>query len=218
VDAWLKAMGGHLPAVSGGLARRVTSNPIRRFPVDDYRVKDLMVPLSEYATVTKGATLVDAVLALEKAQEEFDHSKYRHRAVLILDSNRRAIGKLSQMDVLRALEPKAEDLDDIKALSQFGFSDNYIWGLRHKRKHEKGSLMDLCRDTAKIKVEEIMQAFSEGEIIGHDEPLSTAVHQLVLGRHLSLLVTKEKQIIGILRLTDVFAAIFHAMKECKGAF
>ena len=78
--------------------------------------------------------------------------------------------------------------------------------------------MDLCRDTAKIKVEEIMQAFSEGEIIGHDEPLSTAVHQLVLGRHLSLLVTKEKQIIGILRLTDVFAAIFHAMKECKGAF
>ena len=50
-------------------------------------VKDLMVPLSEYATVTEGSTLFEAVMALEKAQEEFDsnHSKYHHRAVLVLD-------------------------------------------------------------------------------------------------------------------------------------
>jgi hypothetical protein len=39
--------------------------------------------------------------------------------------------------------------------------------------------------------------------------------QLVTGRHLSLLVTIDKKIVGILRLTDVFAAIFHAMKECE---
>ena len=50
-----------------------------------YKIEDLMVPLSEYATVTVGATLFDAVLALEKAQGEFDQTKYRHRAVLVLD-------------------------------------------------------------------------------------------------------------------------------------
>ena len=44
-------------------------------------VKDLMVPLSEYATVPMGSTLFEAVLALEKSQEEFDHTKYRHRGV-----------------------------------------------------------------------------------------------------------------------------------------
>ena len=33
-----------------------------------YRIDDLMVPLSEYATVTVGATLHEAILALEKAQ------------------------------------------------------------------------------------------------------------------------------------------------------
>lgn len=42
----------------------------------EYRVKELMVPLSEYATVPVGSTLFDAVLALEKAQEEFDRTKY----------------------------------------------------------------------------------------------------------------------------------------------
>ena len=54
----------------------------------NFLVKDLMVPLSEYATVPEGSTLFEAVLALEKAQEEYDRTKYRHRAVLILDKKK----------------------------------------------------------------------------------------------------------------------------------
>ena len=34
-----------------------------------YTVKELMVPLSEYATVSEDATLYEAVLSLEEAQE-----------------------------------------------------------------------------------------------------------------------------------------------------
>ena len=59
--------------------------------MSDFLVKELMVPLSEYAAVLEGSTLFDAVLALEKAQEEFDHTKYKHRGVLILDKNKRVI-------------------------------------------------------------------------------------------------------------------------------
>ena len=36
-----------------------------------YRVKDLMVPLAEYATVPESATLLEAAEALRKAQDEF---------------------------------------------------------------------------------------------------------------------------------------------------
>ena len=36
-----------------------------------FTVAMLMVPLSEYATVFEDATLYDAVMALEKAQEKF---------------------------------------------------------------------------------------------------------------------------------------------------
>ena len=52
-----------------------------------YSVKDLMVPLSEYATVPEDATLYEAVMSLEEAQEKFEdkHTRYRHRAILILD-------------------------------------------------------------------------------------------------------------------------------------
>ena len=60
-----------------------------------------------------------------------------------------------------------------------------------------------------------MQAPSEGEFIEQDATLEMAIVQLVQGHHLSLLVTRNKEITGILRMTDAFAAVFHTMKECE---
>jgi hypothetical protein len=183
--------------------------------VIDYTVKDLMVPLSEYATVPVGSTLYEAVLALEKAQEEFDHIKYRHRGVLILDKNHRVIGKWSHMDALRALEPKADTTDGIKSLVHFGFSHKFIADLRKQERLKGAPLSDLCRKTLELKVEDFMQATAEDEFIGHDASLDIAIHQLVLGNHLSLLVTENEKVIGILRVADVFAAVFHTLKTCE---
>ena len=183
--------------------------------MSDFDVKELMVPLSEYATVLEGSTLFDAVLALEKAQEEFDHTKYKHRGVLILDKNNRVIGKLGQLDVLRALEPKDQDSGEIKELSQFGFSYNFVHKLRKQRRLKAAPLKDLCSKASKLKVEDFMQAPSEGEFIEEEASLEMAVMQLVTGRHISLLVTRDTDIIGILRMTDAFAAVFHTMKECE---
>ena len=186
-----------------------------RFPMSDFDVKELMVPLSEYATVLEGSTLFDAVLALEKAQEEFDHTKYKHRGVLILDKNNRVIGKLGQLDVLRALEPKEEGPGDIDELNRFGFSSNFVHKLRKQRRLKAAPLKDLCSKASKLKVEDFMQAPSEGEFIEEEASLEMAVMQLVTGRHISLLVTRDTDIIGILRMTDAFAAVFHTMKECE---
>jgi CBS domain-containing protein len=48
-----------------------------------------------------------------------------------------------------------------------------------------------------------------------DATLDQAIHQLVVGHHQSLLVTKDgKEIVGILRLTDVFQEISERIKEC----
>ncbi len=183
--------------------------------MSDYLVKELMVPLSEYATVPEGSTLFDAVLALEKAQEEFDHTKYKHRGVLILDKDKRVIGKLGQLDVLRALEPKDEDPRKFDKLSQFGFSSNFVHKKRAQWLMEAKPLKDLCSKASQLKVEDFMQTPSEGEFIEHETSFEMAVMQLVMGHHISLLVTRDKEIIGILRLTDAFAAIFHTMKECE---
>jgi hypothetical protein len=96
--------------------------------VKSYSVKDLMVPLSEYATVMEDATLYDAVLSLEAAQEKFEdkHTRYRHRAILILDKDNNVIGKLSQLDVLKALEPKYQDMIEGEGSHRFGFTKGFM--------------------------------------------------------------------------------------------
>ena len=53
--------------------------------MEEKTVKDLMVPLAAYATVSEEATLFEAVLALEEAGKKYDQSRDKHRAVLVLD-------------------------------------------------------------------------------------------------------------------------------------
>jgi len=187
--------------------------PDRSLVVKNYTVKDLMVPIAEYATIPEGSSLFEAVLALERAQEQFDHTRYHHRAVLILDKKNRVIGKLSQLDVLRAIEPRNEKADRIVEIGRFGFSKKLIRSMRDKHRLEGALMENICDVAMKIKVEDFMQAPSEGEIVEENASLDTAVHQLVMGTHLSLLVTRNGEITGILRMSDVFAAVFHAMKK-----
>ena len=179
-----------------------------------FKVKELMVPLSEYATVSKEASLFEAVSALEKAQAEFDHNRYRHRAVLILDENHKVIGKMSQLDVLRALEPEYDESAAQGGFHRYGFTKQFMKSVSMQYKKWDSPLSDICLKAGEQTVAKYMQTPAEGEFVDEEASLDEAIQQLVEGHHQSLLVTRGKEIVGILRLTDVFAAVFHAMKEC----
>jgi CBS domain-containing protein len=181
-----------------------------------FTVKDLMVPLSEYATVAEDATLYEAVLALEKAQESFEnkHTRYSHRAILILDKSGNVVGKLSQLDVLKALEPKYKGFLEGRALQRFGLSKEFMQSMLQQYRLFSGSLEEISRQAGEKNVKQFMYKPGEGEYVTEDASMGEAVHQLIMGHHQSLLVTRGTKIVGILRLTDVFAAVFHRMKEC----
>jgi CBS-domain-containing membrane protein len=178
-------------------------------------LKDLVVPLSEYATIQIGATLLEAVEALESAQEEFDATKYRHRAILVLDEAGHAVGKIGQLDALRALEPKYCEMVEGQAVSRLGFSADFIKSMCEQYRLFDKPLDDLCKKAATLKAEDCMDELSENEFVGIDATLDMAIHQLVMGHHQSLLVKEGGSIVGVLRLTDVFVAVFHAMKKCS---
>ena len=175
-------------------------------------VKDLMVPLDEYATVPESATLYEAVLALEEAQEKFEHLPYKHRAVLVYGPKDRIVGKLSQLDIIKALEPKYGEMGDIKSLSRFGLSRKFITSILEQNYLWEKPLTDICRKAADTTVRDFMHRPGEGEYVSEVASLEMACHQLVLGHHQSLLVTRGDKIVGILRLTDVFNAVFQTMK------
>jgi CBS domain-containing protein len=178
-------------------------------------VSDLMVPLAEYARVSKEATLYDAVIALEKAQETFDPKKHRHRAILVFDENNKIVGKLAQLDILKALEPKYAEMGDLGPLSRGGFSPQFLRSMVEKFSLWDKPLGDICNKAARVKVESIMYTPTEGEYVEESASLSEAIHQLVVGHHQSLLVTKGGEIVGILRLVDVFKEVCDTMKTCE---
>ena len=184
--------------------------------MNSYSVKDLMVPLSEYATVQEDATLYEAVLALEEAQEKFEdkHTRYHHRAILMLDKDGEVVGKLSQLDVLKALEPKYQEMIEGDESHRLGISTRYMKSVFEDYKLFANPLDDICRKAGEQPVREFMHTPTEGEFVSEDESIESAIHQLVLGQRQSLLVTRDKKIVGILRLTDVFTAVFHKMKAC----
>ena len=177
-------------------------------------VKELMVPLSEYATISRDASLLEAILELEKAQEEFNKSRYVHRAVLVYDEAGKIVGKLSQIDIIRGLEPKYEEVGDLKHRSFSAFSPAFFKAMYDHLQPWQKPLRDLCRTTASRRVKEVMHMPTKDEFVKADATLDEAIHRLILGSHQSLIVTQGEEIVGILRLTDVFQEITNVAKTC----
>ncbi len=175
-------------------------------------IKDLMVPIEEYATVSENATLSEAIRALERAQQSFDHTKYRHRAILVLDKADRVIGKVSQMDALRALEPKYKEIQGEGTETTFRhFSRMFLKSMLEHHRLFDSPLEDLRKKADILKVKAFMHTLSSDECLNENATLDEAVHILIMGHHQSVLVTRDSEIVGILRLTDVFAAVFQSL-------
>ena len=103
----------------------------------------------------------------------------------------------------------------MERLSRSGFSPTFLKMMLKQEALWESPLRDICSRASGFKVKTFMYTPTEGEYINEDASLDEAIHLLVMGRHQSLLVTRGKEIVGILRLTDVFAEVFHIMKTCK---
>ncbi|MFN3533886.1 MAG: CBS domain-containing protein [Desulfatiglandales bacterium] len=184
-------------------------------------VRQLMVPLREYATVHQDATLYEAVISLKEAQERYvkqSGSKYPHRAVLVVDDEHKVVGKLSQLDILMALEPKYKEI--LRKTSGAFLEASALSGDIMKKVMEdfllfEEPLKDICKIAFELKVKDCMYSPKSGEYVEEDENLAHALYKFIAGRHQSLLVLKGDEITGILRLTDVFEFISQEIITCK---
>ena len=215
---------GHEPSSRMKMIRSIRSpGTDKDDTVNTIKVRDVMVPISDYATVKETATLYEAVKALEDAQESYEKvqsamgkHRYKHRAVVVLNEQDQVVGKLSMWDVIRALEPQYDRIGDFKSMTKFGFSGSFIRSmLRHQGLWQK-PLDNLCEKASAIKVKDIMYTPAEGEFVEESATLDEGIHQLIMGHHQSLLVIRgaDRKVVGVLRLTDVFEKICDLIKTC----
>jgi CBS domain-containing protein len=166
-----------------------------------------MVPLEAYATVSREATLREAILALERAQMTLDPSRHKHRAILVLDEGGKVVSKITMKNILVALEPNYGKVEGMGVLERSGFSPDLIKDMLKTNALWSEPLQFFGERAAKLKVCDFIQAPSADEYIDENTTLGEATHQMLVQPVLSLLVTSNDEVVGILRLSDVFTKI-----------
>lgn len=173
------------------------------------KVSDVMIPISDYATISEDETLEHAIMELIESQKDTKYTR-KHRAVLAYDADSNITGKLSIRCIFRALEPKyrqfehPENIGSI-GLSRFGFNEDFLHSLVDNFNLWDETLEDLVKKASNQKIKDIMYTPGNSEYVSQDSPIGEAVHQFILGCHQSLLVVSaDKDVVGVVRLVDLF--------------
>ena len=146
------------------------------------KLKDLIIPLSEYPHMPYWGTLREAIVQLNVAYET------GHHAVLVFDEAYKLVGMLFQKDILKGLEPK--------------FAQHY----------EEGVPIfwdDLLKTASERQLGRPVKEFmSKAKLtIGADDNILKVSHIMLQEDSHLLPVMEGDKLIGVLRMSDLFHEI-----------
>jgi CBS domain-containing protein len=184
--------------------------------METWSVRDIMLSLTDVPTVREEATLLEAVCALDRAQRRRREGASRYRAVLVVNARGQVVGKLGHLAFLRAIEPGFESPADRDTLDRAGVDPDLLESLSGHRRFWHGELEECCRRSAHVTVREVMHPLAES--VDADTPLIQAVSTLVRLQVLSIPVREAGQVVGLLRLADLYDLIAHLITRegCDG--
>jgi CBS domain-containing protein len=178
--------------------------------MNDKKVKDLMVPLDEYPVVEMNATLLDVVNALDEGQKRLPAGKQPYRAVLVVDDQGKTVGKIGQLAFLAALEPKYNLVGDLDKFQTAGLSPELVSLVMDHYRFFEDSLADLCQRRSGLKAADAMHPLSES--VEESASIFEAIHKIVMWQQLSLLVTRGDEVVGLIRLSDLYDEVALRMR------
>jgi Mg2+/Co2+ transporter CorC len=179
--------------------------------VKDILAKEMMIPISDYVTVQKGDNLTEVLRAIE--DRRVADQGHAHRDAIVVDENGRFVGKVTMIDIFRALEPnyrktKAEEerqqtLTD--AFVERAVKDFKLW---------LEPVESVCERGSKVKVADAMHIPEKSEFIKEEDTLEKAMNYYVMGVHQPLIVRKGDDVTGVLRFGDVFEVVREQLVNC----
>ena len=178
-------------------------------------VKEVMLPLSEYAVVDEDATILDALVALEKSQDRLPSGRQPHRGVLIRNDRGEIVGKLQHFAFLRAFLPERKPLAEMDFLERAGVSDELLASSMQTLDFLTGDQVDLCERARSVLVRDVCTPPTQG--VTEDTSLADAAHAFLVHQTLSILVRRAGVTVGILRLSDLFDELARQImhNECQ---
>jgi len=178
-------------------------------------VKELMVPISDYATIHIDASMPEAIKAIESEKRRYKEGPYRHQSLVVIDDNNHVVGRLSQVDIMRSMEPNYSKLGDDRWIGRTILTKEVLKNLRESFKLWERPPYEMREAIRNACVKTFMQEPTEGEFVTEQDTFGTACHRVVMGSHHSLLVTRGKVIVGILRSTDLFNCLYDMIESSE---
>ena len=172
-------------------------------------IKTVMTPLPDYLTLKETDTLYDVFQILEKNKSEGRES---HRDVIVVDDNGKFKGKVTMLDLFRALEPNYKKL--FKTFGDGTLTKDYVINAIRDFNLWMEPIQDICERGANIKISEVMHVPVDIEYLQEDDSLEKALHEYVMGAHQPLIVKKGDTVTGVLRFGDLFEVIKDRMLSC----
>ena len=121
--------------------------------MEKMKVRELMRPMEEFPRISSQATFVEAVEALEKAQQAFISGKASQRILLVCDEAGRILGKLSPMDVVQGLEPNYDRIDDLKNIPHYRLAKSTLESMKEQFRLWQRPLSELCKKAYHVKIQ-----------------------------------------------------------------
>ncbi|UCC43920.1 MAG: CBS domain-containing protein [Candidatus Zixiibacteriota bacterium] len=175
------------------------------------KARDLMVPIDQYPIVDSSATVLDAVIRLDKSRRSLEPGRQPYQAVLVADKEGKIVGKLGQLALLRSLEPRSLVVDDQNTLKKAGVSNSIMEAaLSHYRVLQQ-ELSEMCLGAAAMPVRSVMLPFREH--VDVEAPVREVIHQMLVWQTLSVLVTQEDRPVGLIRLSDLCDEVMKQMRQ-----
>ena len=154
------------------------------------KVKDLMIPLEDYDSISSDKSVRDAYELMAKTG---------HHAILVIGENNEPIGQLSHRDALMALVPKyTPSRRGDSWLTPESFKNYPVF-------YYDGEFSGQCKAQLKKSVKEVMSLFSVS--IDEDAPLAEAVHVMVTNNIGRMPVVSGGKFKGMIRLVEIFDEI-----------
>ena len=179
------------------------------------KVKDLMVPIEEYARVKPDSNLYEALLALKNAQANLSEGKAPHRAVLVEDEFGRPVGNISRLVFVKALGAGFSGPRTREEMDRAGISPASLSTVMDHVRFLRNDLDNLGERARSIRAEDVMHPV--GESLEEEATLQEAINQFADGKTLSILVRRSGKVVGVLRLSDVFQEIAEEILSPKTA-
>lgn len=162
------------------------------------RIREIMIPVTQYPSVRDNATLRDAIAMIVSAELEVDLKKSLPRVILVFDGIDVLVGYIRRRDIMRGLEPSfliSQPLEYRQKLFDVAVDPN-LSELTYDR------VVKGIQSQADRPVSDVMCPFEA--TIDADDHVMKAVYEMV-SLNVSLIpVLHEGNLVGVVRSVDVF--------------